>query len=489
MIKGLVVDASGQPVGGARVLAMRSDRPRSVVSKPDGTFVIASDGPIIRYSSLLATADNGARQGIFRFHDPAKGPKDPRRLARIVLKPLRKVTVSVVDGHGAPVEGASVVVLDVAFPVAEGRTNARGIVELSAPADVMTHWIFGYKPGVGFDYFENYLILPSSLSPLPERVNLVLNGVRAVRVRALDSANNPVPGVEIVPISGQKRGYLSSVNIHAIATAHTDAHGFATFDWLPADVQPRTNFFVRTRSDTGPVWPGLNPDATSDELTLRVLRVTPISGKVTRPDGSPAAGIVVNAADFDPVMQFGPRPAKTAPDGSFTIDVTPDRSYTVYITDDEWAAPMQTTVDVREGKPRAEVDFRLERGSVIRGRVTAGEPPQPAPGLYVTLTDDESAKLARGGQPGQILRYGPRRTAETDQAGRYAFRVGPGDYLLERPYEIRVGSPSNRSRSRRGRTSKKICTSHALALHRPLPPRCHPLGPTWCGPPIARAVS
>jgi hypothetical protein len=31
-IKGLVVDTSGRPVGGARVSAMRSDRPRSVIS-------------------------------------------------------------------------------------------------------------------------------------------------------------------------------------------------------------------------------------------------------------------------------------------------------------------------------------------------------------------------------------------------------------------------------------------------------------------------
>ena len=177
-IKGVVVDPSGQPVGGAPVSAMRSDRPRSTMTKPDGTFVIAADDSNFRYFALLATADNGARQGIFRFHDPKTGTKGPRTLARIVLKPLRTVTVSVVDGRGAPVEGATVVVLDVVFPVAEGRTDARGIVTLSAPADVMTHWIFGYKPGVGFDYFENYLILPSSWSPLPERVELVLNGAR-----------------------------------------------------------------------------------------------------------------------------------------------------------------------------------------------------------------------------------------------------------------------------------------------------------------------
>ena len=29
-------------------------------------------------------------------------------------------------------------------------------VALRAPADAMTQWIFGYKSGVGLDYFENY---------------------------------------------------------------------------------------------------------------------------------------------------------------------------------------------------------------------------------------------------------------------------------------------------------------------------------------------
>ncbi len=182
-IKGVVVDSSGQPVAGAQVSNMRSDRPRSATTKPDGTFVIAADDSNLRYFALLATAENGARQGIFRFHDPRTGTTGPRTLARIVLKPLRAVSVSVVDGSGAPVEGAAVVVLDVVFPVAEGRTDARGIVALSAPADVMTHWIFGYKPGVGFDYFENYVNLPSSWSPLPERVGLILNAAHRARAR------------------------------------------------------------------------------------------------------------------------------------------------------------------------------------------------------------------------------------------------------------------------------------------------------------------
>ncbi len=249
-----------------------------------------------------------------------------------------------------------------------------------------------------------------------------------MRVHVVDSANNPVPDVEILPLSVLKKGKLSSVNVGASVKERTDAQGIATFDWLPADIQPRTNFLVGTRSYSGPIWPGVNPDAPVSDLTLRLSKVTPISGKVTRPDGSPAAGILVSAF-FSMINEVGPGRARTTADGSYTIDVAPGRPYTVYVSDDEWAARNQHVADVLEGKPRTGVDFRLERGSVIRGRVTAGEPPRPAPGLLVTLDDEEPL-------PAQPLRERPVHVADTDPDGRYAFRVAPGDYVLTPPYEL-----------------------------------------------------
>ena len=72
-----------------------------MATKADGTFAIANEEPRLSNLSFLATADGGAYQGIFRFDDMMTGPKDARTLVRIVLKPARTVTVSVVDGHGA----------------------------------------------------------------------------------------------------------------------------------------------------------------------------------------------------------------------------------------------------------------------------------------------------------------------------------------------------------------------------------------------------
>ena len=234
-IRGLVVDTSGRPVGGARVTSLWTLESPVVNSKADGTFAIPNDEPRLANLSFLATADGGARQGIFRFDDLATGPKDPRTLARIVLKPACVVTVTVVDGHGALVEGAAVSVLDVIFPVALGRTDTTGKVSLRAPVDALTQWIFGYKSGVGLDYFENYRSVPASFSPPPESARLVLNGARIVRVRAQDSTGKPVPGVDFVPWTLQKRGKLDSVNLcGSAARVRTDEQGVAEFDWFPS---------------------------------------------------------------------------------------------------------------------------------------------------------------------------------------------------------------------------------------------------------------
>ena len=256
----------------------------------------------------------------------------------------------------------------------------------------MTYWIYGYKPGVGFDYFENYKSVPPMFSPPPERASLVLDGTRTVHVRALDSADKPVPGVDIMPITVLKKGKLKSVNFSgSFAKVRTDAQGIAAFDWLPSDIQAGTAFIPATLSYSTPKWPILDVDKPDVTLTMRLLRHTPISGKVTRPDGAPASGILVIADGVGSAYPTGSGTARTAADGSYTIELPPDQSYMVHVFDDEWAARSRTGVVVREGQPHSGVDLRLERGTLIHGRVTAGQPPQPAPGLALMVAEQGPA--------------------------------------------------------------------------------------------------
>jgi RNA polymerase sigma factor (sigma-70 family) len=435
-IKGVVVaDTSGKPVGGAQVTSLWTSQPGFVSTKTDGTFAVPNEETRVSNLSFLATAGGGAYQGIFRFDDQTTGLKDARTLVRIVLKPARTVTVSVVDGNGAPVEGAAVSVLDLIFPVAVGRTDSRGVVTLRAPVDAMTQWIVGYKSGVGLDYFENYRALPPLWSTPPERARLVLAGARTVRVRAKDSADKSVPGVDIVPWLVKKRGKLSSVNLCGFSgRVRSDEQGVATFDWFPSDVEAGASFVLATASYFLPKWPILEAGKMDAELTARVFRFTPISGKVTRPDGSPAAGILVAAEGVGDAYPAGSSRARSAADGSFKMELPPNQSYTVYVNDDEWAAKSRTGVVIREGQPHPDVSIRLQPGALIHGRVTAGPEAQPAPGVTVMLYEQGPAVPERTlvNQPSS-LHDGAMRVADTDSDGRYAFRVGPGDYQLTRP--------------------------------------------------------
>ncbi len=103
-IKGIVVDERGRPVADARVASLWAVQARPVTSKVDGTFSLPTDEPRRLNQSIIATADGGSLQGIFRFDGPS-GFKSPRSVVRVVIRPAQNVTVTVVDGQRRPGPG------------------------------------------------------------------------------------------------------------------------------------------------------------------------------------------------------------------------------------------------------------------------------------------------------------------------------------------------------------------------------------------------
>lgn len=440
-VEGVVVDEAGKPVAGARVVSLSTFDPRPVVSTNDGTFTLdVADANKLADRALLATADDGARQGVFHSSDLSVA-KDPRTPVRIVLKPPREVKVTVVDGTGNPVAGAEVFLPDMIFALAHGTTDARGVAVLRAPAEAKTQWVFGAKSGVGFDYFETYRSIPALDSPPPTEVRLVLDGARTVRVKVVDSEGKPVPDVDLTPMRVQKKGKIGPVNLSGRQLkARSDARGIVAFDWIPTDLRGPVLFHIDLYSGFyGLAKPSqFDPVKPEAEVEARVFRRAMVSGRVTHPGGSPAAGIQVDACGVGtsrPVITSGR--VWTGPDGTYTMWLPPEESYMIGVVDDSWAARSLSGIVLREGQTLAGLDFRLGKGNVIRGRMTAGPESVPAVGQTVILMEP-GPRVPEGTFPGQPqpLDESLIRFVSTDGEGRYAFRVGPGAYQIRKPVEM-----------------------------------------------------
>jgi RNA polymerase sigma factor (sigma-70 family) len=85
-VDGLVVDEAGKPVAGVKVASL-GDQSAEARSGLDGTFRLILHSPSARYETIVASTDDGARQGIFAFNDTVL--VNPAR-ARLVLKPSRE---------------------------------------------------------------------------------------------------------------------------------------------------------------------------------------------------------------------------------------------------------------------------------------------------------------------------------------------------------------------------------------------------------------
>jgi beta-lactamase regulating signal transducer with metallopeptidase domain len=426
-IEGVVVDEAGKPVAGAVVDVLRQTSapgPSPIRTASDGSFRLVLDTASARYQVVTASADDGTRQGIYEFQDTVL---PGAAQARIVVKPSRKMTVRVTDAAKKPVEGAAVGVLDYSTLLAHAETDAHGTVSLRLPSDARVYQVVALKPQVGFDYFENYRSWPGGIiGEPPAQVALTLDGARTISVRAVDSAEKPLPGVELEPWTVKKKGKLSYVNIGGsgamkYVSARTDHDGLAAFDWIPTDMQDGVTILYRGKEYSLPNPPRQNPTPPYETLTAKLFHNTPINGKVTLPDGKPAAGVLLQVEGRGNTSHYFRNVVRTKADGSYSLSVYPDQSYIIAVTDETWAAPSKTGIVVKENEPRTGLDFRLGKGTILRGKVTVGPDDKPGAKQNITL-------IELGSDPESLVRW-----AETGADGRYSIRVGPGRYQITGP--------------------------------------------------------
>ena len=438
-LAGTVVDEAGKAVAGAEVWAMAYPSPKPVKSDNEGAFQLDFENSLSGriFTTVFARGGDGLL-GVL----PVSQVANEAKAVKIVLKPARSLEVVVKDGEGKGVEGA-----DIHFEVSmrqflEGKTDAEGLWKAMVPSDAKTWSIYALKSKIGFDYAtaERARGAIQPLNPLPDRLTLTLDGVRSpLTVKTVDRGGKPLAGVKVRPWLIKKPGSESELNGLMDASVTSDEKGLASLDWLPARFE-RALGILATLDNYQPsdhaAWVTL--DKPVNELTITLIRSERLSGKVTTPDGRPAADVSLQVLGQGAGNNSFHGVARTDAEGRYSLKVYSEQAYLLTAEKGDMAAPVKSDVVVREGKEVEGVDLVLGRGTKVKGRVTLGKDRKPVEGTFV------QAVLDKGSIPPELKREGDRTSRRlrmsvsksTDKEGRYEFLLGPGDYTILGPARV-----------------------------------------------------
>ncbi|MDR3618773.1 MAG: M56 family metallopeptidase [Paludisphaera borealis] len=436
-IEGVVVDESGKPAADARVSAWSwNELLLEARTGVDGRFALdVEPSPLFR---VLASNADGSLQA---FDRRVGGYQATERIleTRLTLKPARDTTVRVADVHGAPIADATVVVVDDFTASWEYKTDAKGEARVRIASDAEVSSLVAVKPGAGLDYFEGEEFWPGRKhGPLPETVELVLDGAMTMKVQVVDAFGAPVPGVPVTFPGVWKPSKRERADLRGPAfTRNTDdREGVAVFDFIPKGQQLPPYFSAGMRGTFVVEYAEGDREQPGKTLVMRGRRNATVTGRVFSADGEPAPGVLVRAEGQGRPFGQGSHSTRTAADGSYHLAIHPEASYMIGVVDDEWAAPSRRGIVPHEGELIQGVDFHLEPGALVRGRVTTGGD-EPAAGARICLIERGAnvEHLTTEVHDGQTSRFGAktetlRRWTTTDPDGGFAFRVGPGSFSL-----------------------------------------------------------
>jgi uncharacterized GH25 family protein/thiol-disulfide isomerase/thioredoxin len=428
---GKVVDEAGKPVAGATVTAVSNEKSRPTTSDPDGTFRLTLGTPAHQasYAPLLVRSQDG-QLGLVSAEPEKREP------VRVVVKPPHQLAIRVLDRAGKPVPAAEVGILVGLYelvPLAQGRTDGDGRWTGAVPDTAIPWGVFACKAQFGFDYARDRDAQDVPL-PWPARLTLTLDGARRLRVKTVDRAGRPIPGVRVGPWFIQKTGREDMLYLEGVATLQTttDKEGMADFDWLPE----RSKLWLRSQHAAyHTVEHATFVKEDEREVRIALLPLERLSGRIVYADGRPAAGIRVEVAGQGAGGHEFRGSTRSGADGRYSLRVYSEQGYIVAVRDERWGAPYRNDVIVRADKPTTGIDFVLSRATRLHGRVTVGKDGRAAPRTAVEAVI-KGRKLppelqSKAGNISYLLLLSFR--ANTDRDGRFEFHLGPGKYTLQGP--------------------------------------------------------
>jgi len=405
-VRGVVVDEEKKPVRGAivsRAALAQFEAMRSAVTNARGEFslrIAAFASPAMVDNNLLALktghAGGGATAKVIAG-DTTTG-------VTIVLTRGVPVAFSVVDREKKPVEQASIVLTPWRNdPFARGgsMTN-RGMTDASGT--LKTRVAPGkFDIGVSGEGIVPKTLNAQAIDAKSSALTIVVERGVEISGRVVTSDGN---GVADATVALQPSG-------SGMQMATSDATGAFTFRNAP-----RGNATLQATLQRG-------SRVTSGKKEVSAPATSVV---ITMPRGGAISGRVIDEATHSPVTSFqiaaGNRTARAMPapfqadDGAFTVGDLAAGSTDLEVSAKGYAPAIVHGIEVEEGKTTSDVEVHLERGAVLKGRVTSSTG-QPIEAASITLDRD----FTRGavGPPIQ-----PNRDV-TDANGNYSIdSVAPG---------------------------------------------------------------
>ncbi len=287
------------------------------------------------------------------------------RQAAIILRGGLVATGTVTDSHGKPVAGAVVVRGDSPYREEgsqEVRTDESGRYQFPPlPSGSLTITVMaqGWMPAL------RKVEIRQGMSPFDFR----LEPGKELRIRFVDGAGKPVPGVGVM--IDKWRGGESLYNhrhpnvLNTQIPVQADENGLYRWTWAPGDSVTyvfEKEGFVRHEVSLTP---------RDSEQTVTLPQILKISGKVTEA----ATGQTVGRFIAIPVVEFRPgflmvdrTRAQDFSDGIYELKADrTDVSYRVRVEAEGYRSAMSDVV--RAGSLAAAVDFRLDAAPSLTGRI------------------------------------------------------------------------------------------------------------------------
>jgi len=456
-VRGTVVSAAGTVLPNARVrlIGYRS----SIYGQTDaqGEFVLPTDSSLFPSGTLLAVSDG---QGGFEALQPIESQVvDPiKGLGRETIKLGAKKTieVAVVNEAGTPVNAGRVgIVMGYAMLTADS-THADGRVRISVPADAKLDSVFAFKKGAGFDYRSfktgrDFGDRQVTAPPQPGgEITLKLETPRTITLKVADENDRPLSGLEFYPWYVTKPSESSDHHLEwPMFHGRTNDQGEVTFDWLPAwekqgfTLWPMAEGFEHTRTYVKV------DELTAAPMPVKLRRLVEVSGRVTDTEGRPVSRAVIKASGASHGFDSGSGTAVTDDIGRYWMNLSPYQTYivTAVSEDQSQASAAHEGLLTYPDKPVEGIDFTLRPATRVIGRVTVGPDRLPAQAQPVQVYQYGRDLNNRGDvgfpkppkeaenrwvQPTQV------QWKQTDADGRFEFLVGPGQFDVRGPEQVKV---------------------------------------------------